>query len=55
MNDLEKLLTYKREELLNIEVPEEMEDCLRNALNKRKKHIPKSAIAAALIAVLLFA
>ena len=55
MKDLEKLLEGKREELLMIEVPEEMEDCLRNALNKRKKRIPKSAIAAAFIAVFILA
>lgn len=55
MKDLEKVLEGKKEELLMVEVPEEMEDCLRNALNERKKHIPKSAVVAALIAILLIA
>lgn len=55
MKELEELLRDKKEELLSIEVPEEMEECLRNALDNRKKRIPKSAVAAAVIAVLLFA
>jgi len=55
MKDFEELLNSKREETLMVEAPEEMEECMRSALNKRKKHVSRSAIAAALIAVLLFA
>lgn len=55
MKKIEDILNSKKEELNMVEAPHEMEDCLRSALRRKRRRIPKGAIAAALIAVLMFA
>lgn len=55
MKGIEKMLSRKKEEIFMVEAPEEMEDCLKSALQKKRRRFPKGAIAAAFVAALILA
>ncbi|HPT90838.1 MAG TPA: DUF4179 domain-containing protein, partial [Acetivibrio sp.] len=53
MKEMKEILIRKKDEIYMTQVPEEMEDCLRSALQKKRRHFHKSAVAAVFAAVLI--
>jgi hypothetical protein len=55
MDEIEKALKRKREEINLINAPEELESRLRSALDRKRRKLSSKLLAVALIAVFIFA